>query len=172
MDLKPGSWVLVFKHLTKVYLYNNLHQFWPWLPRSEAGDIQIPVVQSSVPLYFVCFFPSLLSWAPCMSLFQYIKLWVSQFHLFLNLHGSSLLCIFHFYFPRDLGTHQILFHNPYTFIEISMHVLQNGQYFLILQHTICRSMGYAVKLVAVIKIYNCFPKTIFFYYKSLLLNVI
>lgn len=57
-----------------------------------------------------------------------------------------------------MGIHKILFHNPYTFIEISMHVLQNGQYFLILLQTICCDMEYAVKLVAVIKIYNHFWK--------------
>lgn len=39
-----------------------------------------------------------------------------------------------------------------------MHALQNGQYFLILLQTICCDMEYAVKLVAVIKIYNHFCK--------------
>lgn len=67
---------------------------------------------------------------------------------------------FPFFFPRDLKTHQILLHNPYKFIQISMHFLQNQQYFLILLHTICSDVEYAVTRAAVIKICNRFADNI------------
>lgn len=65
---------------------------------------------------------------------------------------------FPIYLPRDLETNQILFCNPYIFVKISMHFLQNLQYFLILLHAICRDREYVVKLEAVIKICNSFHR--------------
>ena len=132
----------------------NFFQSWLWSPRSGTGRKIFRVN----PLHFIPSW-SLLSWAPscCVTVLIYHPL-NQLIPLVLKLQCIFMFMYFPIYFLRDLEPNQILFCNPYKFIKISMHFLQNQQYFFILLPAICRDREYLVTLEAVIKICNLFHR--------------